>query len=204
MSSNSTVLDPPPVATCPACGGELAAAAAPCSACEVRARDRNGQHPAVNVLIGLAWFCTAVVILWFFGSLAMAPWGHDARVGPMPLPGGGQFDLTLGRGASARCAVRVARDGKSTEVVILQTACNTMAAHRWLTDNRQLPQFQGAALSMPYTIAAPPGAEATATHTRLIVSSLFTLAAALIGAFLTLGSLVVAARLVRRFPSPDR
>lgn len=198
MSSTSTVLDPPPAATCPACGGELAAAAAPCSACQGRGRGRGSRHPAANALIGLAWFCVAVVTLWFFGSLAMAPWQPAARIGPMPLPGGGQFDLTLGRGASSRCAVRVARDGRTSEVVIMQTACNTMAAHRWLTANQQLPQFQGAKLGMPYTVAAPPGAEETAMHTRLLVSCLFTVAAALIGAFLTLGSLVLAARLVRR------
>ena len=197
MGSSSTVLDPPTAAMCPACGGELAAAGASCSACQERA-PRRSRHPGVNAVIGIAWFCLAVVILWFFGSLAMAPWEPDARVGPMPVPGGGHFDLTLGRGATSRCAVRVARDGKTAEVVIMPTACNKMAAHRWLTANQQLPPFQGATLSMPYTLAAPPGAEETATRTRLIVSSLFTLAAALIGAFLTLGSLVVAAKLVRR------
>ena len=197
MSSNSTVVDPPTAAICPACGAELVAAAAPCSACQGRGPGRGSRHPVVNALIGLAWFCVAVVTLWFFGSLAMAPWGHEARVGTMPLPGGGHFDLTLGRGASSRCAVRLARDGRTSEVVIMQTACSTMAAYRWLTANRQLPQFQGAALGMPYTVPAPPGAEETAMRTRLIVSCLFTLAAALIGAFLTLGSLALAARLVR-------
>jgi hypothetical protein len=157
---------------------------------------RRTRHPAAKAAIGFAWFCTAVVILWFFGSLAIAPWAGEARVGPMPLPGGEHFDLTLGRGATARCAVRVTRDGKSREVVIMQTACSTMVAHQWLAANQQLPQFQGATLGKPYTLAAPPGAQETATRTRLLVSCLFTLAAGLIGAFLMLGSVAVATRLM--------
>lgn len=196
MSSNTTVLDPP-AAMCPACSGELAPDATVCSACQGRGRGRGRGHPAVKAVIGLAWFCAAVVILWFFGSLAMAPWGHAARIGPMPLPGGGHLDLTLGRGATSRCAMRVTRDGQSTEVVIMQTACSTIAAHRWLTANQQLPQFQGATLGKPYTVAAPPGAEAMAARTRLLVSCLFTFAAGLAGAFLVLGSVAVAARLLR-------
>jgi hypothetical protein len=159
-------------------------------------RGLGTRHTAAKAVIGFAWFCTAVVILWFFGSLAMAPWTGDARVGPMQLPGGEHLDLTLGRGATARCAVRVTRDGKSSEVVIMPAACSTMAAHQWLTANRQLPQFQGATLGKPYTLAAPPGAQETATRTRLLVSCLFTLAAGLIGAFLMLGSVAVATRLM--------
>lgn len=196
MSSNTTLLDAPPAALCSACGGELAAGATMCSACLGQGLGRGSRYRPLKAVIGLAWFCLAVVILWFFGSLAMAPWEPAARIGPMPLPGGGHFDLTLGRGATSRCAVRVARDGKSTEVVIMHTACNTMAAHRWLTANRQLPQFQGATLGMPYTIPAPPGAEETATRTRLVISCLFTLGAALAGAFLTLGSLAAVAKLL--------
>jgi hypothetical protein len=167
-----------------------------CSAPQGSERGRGTRHPAAKAVIGLGWFCTAVVILWFFGSVAMAPWERAARMGPMLLPGGGHFDLTLGRGASSRCAVRVTRDGKSSEVVIMQTACSTIAAHRWLAANQQLPQFQGATLGKPYTIAAPPGAEAKATRTRLLVSCLVTGAAGLVGALLMLGSVAVAARLM--------
>ncbi len=197
MSSNSSVLGASSAATCPACGGALAPAARLCTACQARGRDRGTRHPAVKAVIGLAWFCTAVVILWFFGSLAIAPWGDAARMGPMRLPGGWHFDLTLGRGATSRCAVRVTRDGTSSEVVIMQAACSTIVAHRWLTANRQLPQFQGATLGKPYTVSAPPGAEQTATRTRLLVSCLFTVVAGLAGAFLMLGSVSVATRLMR-------
>jgi hypothetical protein len=196
MCSDTTVLDAPPGAPCPSCGRELPAGTTVCPACQGRARGRGTRHPAAKAVIGIAWFGTAVVILWFFGSLAMAPWTRASRAGPMLLPGGMHFDLTLGRGANARCAVRVTRDGRSSEVVIMQTACSTIAAHRWLKANQQLPPFQGATLGMPYTIPAPPGAEETATRTRLLVSGLFTVTALLAGAFLMLGSVAVATRLM--------
>lgn len=196
MRSDTTVLDPAPAARCPVCGSELAPGTTVCGACRGSARGRGTRHPAAKAVIGLAWFCTAVVILWFFGSLAMAPWTRAARTGPILLPGGGHLDLTLGRHATARCAVRVTRDGTSSEVVIMQGACNKITAHRWLAANRQLPQFQGASLGMPYTIPAPPGAEATSTRTRLLVSCLFTVAALLAGALLMLGSVAVATRLM--------
>lgn len=196
MRSDSTALDPLPAAICPACGSELAPGTTVCSACRGRARGRGTRHPAAKAIIGLGWFCTAVVILWFFGSLAMAPWTRAARMGPILLPGGWHFDLTLGQRPTARCAVRATRDGKSSEVVIMQGACNAITAHRWLTANRQLPQFQGASLGMPYTVPAPPGAEEMATRTRLLVSCLFTVAALLAGAFLMLGSVAVATRLM--------
>lgn len=154
------------------------------------------RHPAAKAIIGVAWFLVAVVILWFFGSLAMAPWERAARQGPLLLPGGSQFDLTLGRGATARCALQVTRNGTSSEVVIMRSACNRIAAHRWLMENRQLPQFKGATLGIPYTIPAPPGAEETATRTRLVVSCLFTVAAGLAGALLMLGSIAIATRLM--------
>lgn len=196
MRSNTTALDPPPAARCPVCGSELAPDTTACSACRGRARGRGTRHPATKAVIGLGWFCTAVVILWFFGSVAMAPWTRAARTGPILLPGGWQFDLTLGRRATARCAVRVTRDGTSSEVVIMQGACNAITAHRWLTANRELPQFQGATLGMPHTIAAPPGAEETATRIRLLVSCLVTVSALLAGAFLMLGSIAVATKLM--------
>lgn len=78
----------------------------------------------------------------------------------------------------------------------MQTACSRIVAHRWLKANQHLPQFQGAALGVPYTIPAPPGAEETATRTRLLVSSLITVASLLAGAFLMLGSVAVATRLM--------
>lgn len=196
MRSTTTALDPPPATICPGCGSELAPDTTVCSACRGRACGRGTRHPAAKAIIGVGWFCTAVVILWFFGSLAMAPWTRAARTGPILLPGGWHVDLTLGQRATARCAVRVTRDGKSSEVVIMQGACDRISAHRWLAANRQLPQFQGASLGMPYTIAAPPGAEQTATRTRLLVSCLFTVAALLAGAFLMLGSVAVATRLM--------
>jgi len=150
-----------------------------------------------KAVIGVAWFGTAVVILWFFGSLAMAPWQRAARTSPMLLPWGAHFDLTLGRQATDRCVIEVARDGKSSEVVIMQTACSRIVAHRWLKANQHLPPFQGAALGVPYTVPAPPGAEETATRTRLLVSCLFTVTALLAGAFLMLGSVAAATRLMR-------
>jgi hypothetical protein len=149
-----------------------------------------------KAVIGVAWFGTAVVILWFFGSLAMAPWQRAARTSPMLLPWGAHFDLTLGRQATDRCVIEVARDGKSSEVVIMQGPCSRVAAHRWLTANRQLPQFQGATLGLPHTIAAPPGAKEKATRTRLLVSCLFTLVAGVAGGFMLLGSIAVATRLM--------
>lgn len=155
------------------------------------------RHPAAKAIIGIAWFCTAVVILWFFGSLAMAPWTGYGSTGTMLLPGGMHFDLTLGRGATPRCAVRVTRDGSSSEVVIMQTACSRIVAHRWLKANQHLPQFQGAALGVPYTVPAPPGAEEAAMRTRLLVSCLFTVTALLAGAFVMLGSVAVATRLMK-------
>jgi hypothetical protein len=105
-------------------------------------------------ILGIAWFCTAVAILWFFGSLAMAPWQAASRAGPMLLPGGGHFDLTLGRGATDRCAVQVKRGATSSEVFTMQGACNRIAAHRWSTANRDLPEFRGATLGTPYTVPA--------------------------------------------------
>lgn len=193
----TTLIDPDLAAMCPACGAQLAPDTTVCSACERKKRAGGTRHPAAKAIIGIAWFCIAVVVLWFFGSVAMGPWLQSARTGPMPLPGGGQFDLTLGRGGTARCSLQVTRDGRSTEVVIMQSACNRIAAHRWLVANRQLPQFQGATLGIPYTIPAPPGAEETATRTRLVVSCFVTLAAGLVGALLMLGSIAVATRLMR-------
>lgn len=49
---------------------------------------------------------------------------------------------------------------------------------------------------MPHTIAAPPGAEETATRIRLLVSCLVTVSALLAGAFLMLGSVAVATKLM--------
>lgn len=196
MCSDTAVLDAPPAAPCPVCGAELPSGTTVCPACQGRARDHGTRRPAAKAIIGIAWFGTAVVILWFFGSLAMAPWTRSARAGPMLLPGGMHFDLTLGLGAKARCAVRVTRDGKSSEIVIMQSACSTIVAHRWLKANRQLPPFQGATLGMPYTIPAPPGAEEAATRTRLLVSCLLTVTALVAGAFLMLGSVAAATRLM--------
>lgn len=192
----TTLLDPPSAAICSACGVELAPGATVCSACQAKGASRGTRHPAAKAIIGVVWFCTAVVILWFFGSLVTAPWQSAARNEPMLLPGGGTFDLTLGRGAIPRCVVQASRDGTSSEVVIMQGACRTIVVHRWLKENRQLPQFQGATLGMPYTIAAPPGAEEIATRTRLIVSCLFSVAAGLGGAFLTWVSIALAAKLM--------
>ncbi|HEY0886566.1 MAG TPA: hypothetical protein VGE20_14845 [Ramlibacter sp.] len=196
MGSDTTVLDAPPAARCPVCGSEFPAATTACPACQGRPRGRGTRHPVAKAVIGVAWFGTAVVILWFFGSLAMAPWTGPGSTGTMLLPGGIRFDLTLGRGATPRCVVRVTRDGRSSEVVIMQTACSRIVAHRWLKANQHLPPFQGAALGVPYTIPAPPGAEETATRTRLLVSSLITVTALLAGAFLMLGSVAVATRLM--------
>lgn len=196
MGSDTTVLDAPPAAPCPVCGSQIPPGTTMCPACEGRAPGRGTRHPAAKAIIGTAWFGTAVVILWFFGSLAMAPWTRSASTGAMLLPGGMQFDLTLGRGATSRCAVRVTRDGRTSDVVIMQSACSRIVAHRWLKANQHLPPFQGATLGVPYTIPAPPGAEETATRTRLLVSGLFTVTALLAGAFLMLGSIAVATRLM--------
>jgi hypothetical protein len=193
---STTLLDSRSAATCPRCGGELALGATQCSACEVRKGTGGTQNPAAKAILGVAWFCTAVAILWFFGSLVLAPWQAASRVGPMLLPGGGQFDLTLGRGATAHCAVQVTRDGKSSEVEIMQGACNRFAAHRWLVANREHPQLRGGTLSTPYTVTPPPEAEAMATRTRVVVSCLFSLAAGLAGGFLVVGSIYVATRLM--------
>ncbi len=191
-----TLPDPGPVAICPACGGSLDPGTALCSACQDRGRARGTRHPAAKAIIGVAWFCTAVVILWFFGSLAKAPWEQAARDGPMLLPGGGHLDLTLGRGATPRCAVSVRRDGATREVVIMQRACSRIVAHRWLRANRELPQFQGAMIGTPYTVPAPPGAEAIATRTRVVVSCLFTLVTGLVGGLLIYASVGLASRLM--------
>lgn len=196
MCSDTTALDAAPAAQCPVCGSQLPPGSKVCTACHPKAHGRGARHPAAKAIIGTAWFCTAVVILWFFGSLAMAPWTRSGSTGAMLLPGGMRFDLTLGRGATSRCAVRVTRDGSSSEVVIMQTACSRIVAHRWLKANQHLPQFQGATLGVPYTVPAPPGAEETATRTRLLVSSLITVTALLAGSFLMLGSVAVATRLM--------
>lgn len=197
MCSATSARDAPAAAPCRACGSELAPGTTVCPSCQGRPRGRGTRHPAAKAIIGIAWFGTAVVILWFSGSLAMAPWTGPGSTGTMLLPGGIRFDLTLGRGASPRCAVRVTRDGRSSEVVIMQTACSRIVAHRWLKANQHLPPFQGAALGVPYTVPAPPGAEETATRTRLLVSCLFTVTALLAGAFLMLGSVAAATRLMR-------
>lgn len=192
----TTLIDPGSAATCPACGGQLAPGTLVCSACERKGHARGTRHPAAKAIIGVAWFCIAVAILWFFGSIAIAPWERAGRAGSMLLPWGGHFDLTLGRGATARCAVQVTRDGRSSEFVIMQGACSRTAAHRWLVANRQIPQLQGATLGIPYTIAPPPGGEATATRTRLVVSGLVTVVAGLVGAVLMLGTVRVATRMM--------
>lgn len=205
MTRNTPVVEPAPAAMGPARGSDLGQGSAACQARHATGRAWAMVHPAGKAIIGTVWFCTALAILWFFGSLAMAPWERAARTGTMRLPGGAHLDLTLGHAAPARCAVQVTREGKSSEFVITRSACSKIAIHRWLAANRQLPQFEGAALGVPYTIAPPPAALAKANRIRLVVSCLFTVAAGLAGALLMLGSIAVAARLMsaRPQPSPD-
>lgn len=186
--------------TCPFCGTAVPVDASACGSCHARKGQGGARGHFAKFLLGLAWFCLALLIVWFFGSLIFAPWDrHSHQRSVIELPWGGTMDLSLGLGEHTRCVLPVTHNGQRVEVTVADGfTCEEqkgLAALRLARAQRPDDLY-----GKPRTIRPTPAQERVHATARMVVACVLSVGATVIG----LACFLLSVRLFVRLLNPPR